>query len=125
MSKTSPRHINIRFRRWSRKSYAVFCSLGKVVTIGYLRKSAIQASMMKQHLTDEIFVSRSNELCYNKEKEKDKIEIDIVLSLFLSKITKPLQTQFVLANRCVYNSIINIFMEMPKEFFLFFRHLFL
>lgn len=36
-----------RFRRWSRKGYAVFCSLGKLVTIGHCCKSIADASLRK------------------------------------------------------------------------------
>lgn len=38
----------IRFRRWSRKAYASFCSLGKCVTIGCLKKGIADASLRKQ-----------------------------------------------------------------------------
>lgn len=38
----------IRFRRWSRKAYASFCSLGKCVTIGCLSKGIADASLGKQ-----------------------------------------------------------------------------
>ena len=37
----------IRFRRWSRKRYAVFCSIGRMVTIGHLCKGIVDASMAK------------------------------------------------------------------------------
>ncbi len=40
-------HYTIRFRQWSRKAYAAFCSLGRNVTIGTLRKSVIEASLSK------------------------------------------------------------------------------
>lgn len=36
-----------RFRRWSRKGYAVFCSLGRLVTIGRGCKSIADASLRK------------------------------------------------------------------------------
>lgn len=39
---------SFRFRRWSRKSYSVFCSLGKCITIGKLHKEAIEASLKKK-----------------------------------------------------------------------------
>lgn len=38
----------IRFRRWSRKGYAMFCSLGKCVTIGSLKKGIADISLGKQ-----------------------------------------------------------------------------
>ena len=37
----------LRFRRWSRKAYAVFCSLGKHVTIGCVSKGIAEASLSK------------------------------------------------------------------------------
>lgn len=38
----------IRFRRWSRKRYAAFGSLGRVVTIGCVKKGIVDASLGKQ-----------------------------------------------------------------------------
>lgn len=38
---------SIRFRRWSRKAYAVFLSLGRCVTIGHVSKSITEASLSK------------------------------------------------------------------------------
>lgn len=38
----------IRFRRWSRKGYAMFYSLGKCVTIGNLKKGIADVSLGKQ-----------------------------------------------------------------------------
>ena len=37
----------IRFRRWNRKSYSMFASLGKCVTIGQVCKSIAEASLSK------------------------------------------------------------------------------
>lgn len=51
MKKTKPvRHI-IRFRRWSRKAYAAFSSIGCCVTIGCVRKSVADSSLSKQKTT--------------------------------------------------------------------------
>ncbi|MDR1224566.1 MAG: hypothetical protein LBL07_17060 [Tannerella sp.] len=38
----------IYFRRWSRKAYAAFCSIGRCVSIGRLRKNVAEASLKKQ-----------------------------------------------------------------------------
>ncbi|MDR1097029.1 MAG: hypothetical protein LBL57_02745 [Tannerella sp.] len=38
----------IYFRRWSRKAYAAFCSIGRCVSIGRLRKNVVEASLKKQ-----------------------------------------------------------------------------
>lgn len=43
------RHTHsLHFRRWSRKSYAAFVSLGRCVTIGHLRKNVVESSLRKQ-----------------------------------------------------------------------------
>ncbi|MDR1379970.1 MAG: hypothetical protein LBJ47_00650 [Tannerella sp.] len=39
----------IRFRRWSRKGYAAFCSIGRCVLIGRLGKTVVEASLRKQN----------------------------------------------------------------------------
>ena len=38
----------VRFRGWSRKGYAVFISLGRLVTIGCLDKGVIEVALKKQ-----------------------------------------------------------------------------
>lgn len=38
----------IRFRCWSRKCYAAFCSLGRAVTIGCLSKGVTEIALGKQ-----------------------------------------------------------------------------
>lgn len=48
MHKTYRNRLAIRFRRWSRKRYAMFCSVGRQVTIGMLSKSVTEASLGKQ-----------------------------------------------------------------------------
>ena len=48
MRNTSPAAPTIRFRRWSRKAYAAFASIGRCVTIGCLRKSVADSSLSKQ-----------------------------------------------------------------------------
>ena len=39
----------IRFRKWSRKAYAAFASLGRCVTIGCLPKNVADCSLSKQN----------------------------------------------------------------------------
>lgn len=51
MKNTVSARYSIRFRRWSRKAYAAFASLGKYVTIGSLRKSVADRSLSKQKAT--------------------------------------------------------------------------
>lgn len=37
----------LRFRRWARHSYSVFCSIGRKVTIGHLSSDIVDASLRK------------------------------------------------------------------------------
>lgn len=48
MEKSTHIKHTIRFRRWSRKAYATFASIGRYVTIGFLRKSIADSSLGKQ-----------------------------------------------------------------------------
>jgi len=57
----------IRFRRWSRARYAVFCSLGTVVTIGCLAVSIADKSVQKSANVNTLSVSLSvNEFVDNE-----------------------------------------------------------
>lgn len=49
MHKKQANKKTIRFRRWSRKTYAAFASIGRQVTIGYLRKNVADSSLRKQN----------------------------------------------------------------------------
>ena len=46
--KTTLHPQSLRFRRWSRKGYATFASMGREVTIGCLRKGVADAALRKQ-----------------------------------------------------------------------------
>lgn len=40
-------NVMLRFRRWARHSYSVFCSIGRKVTIGHLSSDIVDASLRK------------------------------------------------------------------------------
>lgn len=48
MKKKQSYRTSLRFRKWSRKAYAAFASLGRCVTIGCLPKSVADSSLKKQ-----------------------------------------------------------------------------
>ncbi|EKU87850.1 hypothetical protein [Bacteroides oleiciplenus] len=48
MKKVQSHRKTIRFRKWSRKAYAAFASLGQWVTIGCLPKGVADCSLSKQ-----------------------------------------------------------------------------
>lgn len=78
---------SLRFRRWSRKAYAVFCSVGRCVTIGCLSKAVADSSLSKQ---------KGQTLANVGEPHQDKEPIDeedehlVDLSLLALKLIQPL-----------------------------------
>ena len=48
MKKKQPIRTTLRFRKWSRKAYAAFASIGRCVTIGCLPKGVADSSLSKQ-----------------------------------------------------------------------------
>lgn len=51
----------LRFRHWSRKGYAIFCCLGRCVTIGNLNKEVTDISLGKQQTVFRLSVSGQTE----------------------------------------------------------------
>lgn len=89
MIKQSKNRLSLRFRRWIRKNYAVFQSLGKVVTIGALRKSAIEMSMAKESGCNSSTSCITSPYGYKDSDEiDDGITDDICLSLILENLEK-------------------------------------
>lgn len=68
----------IRFRRWLRKTYSVFCSLHKHVTIGVIDSKIAKASIKKQSklLEDTVYKLLSCSFDFNKE---DFIEQELII----------------------------------------------
>lgn len=54
----------LRFKRWSRASYAVFCSVGRMVTIGKVAVGIEEASMVSlpDENQDEIIIVKGQYL---------------------------------------------------------------
>ena len=50
--------VSLRFRRWSRHSYAAFCSVGRHVTIGRLASDIVDASLRKEKSVHSRFFSK-------------------------------------------------------------------
>ncbi|MDR2968387.1 MAG: hypothetical protein LBV32_02130 [Tannerellaceae bacterium] len=81
MNRTATHRTFIRFRRWSRKGYAMFCSLGRCVTIGALKKGVADASLKKQKApAGKMFLLPADDF----EKETDEREEDTSGVLFQS-----------------------------------------
>lgn len=80
----------IRFRRWSRKAYAVFCSVGRCVTIGCLSKTVADSSLSKQKKVSLAVTELFHQDREAIEEEKDYLEDVSILHL------QPIQVQTVL-----------------------------
>lgn len=61
----------VRFKRWSRKRYAAFCSVGRVVTIGHVCKSIADASMSKQGWTACMQGAWSGNAAHSRERAEE------------------------------------------------------
>lgn len=69
---THPKSM-IRFRRWTRKAYAAFASLGKYVTIGQVCKSIAEASLNK---TTTLCSTRKTSDTSNKEPDSSPMSLE-------------------------------------------------
>ena len=81
----------IRFRRWSRKAYAMFASIGKCVTIGNVKKGIADASLGKQGnicASPDAWDFLSD---YTKEKEEEDTGQKLENEAFLQEQLNSLQ----------------------------------
>lgn len=85
---------SIRFRRWSRKAYAVFCSVGRCVTIGCLSKAVADSSLSKQKGENLSTVAESYQDKETIDEENDHLP-DV--SLLLLQLIQP---QTILNKSC-------------------------
>ena len=87
MNKQISKSQIIRFRRWCRKGYDIFCSLGKTVAIGNLRKGIVEASLKKQPGVCLLSVlCRPDRVDEEDDKAPDREVADRILSLIILEI---------------------------------------
>lgn len=78
-----PTAAPLRFRRWSRKGYAAFASMGRQVTIGCLRKNVADSSLRKQDSAQTGTTSDNNNNIFHPmtiEELKERVLAGIGLS---------------------------------------------
>ncbi|MEG1544070.1 MAG: hypothetical protein RR382_06045 [Tannerellaceae bacterium] len=63
------RPLTLRFRRWSRKGYAAFCSLQRTVTIGCLRIGICEQSLSKNCVLHASATRTATTNCSEDEEE--------------------------------------------------------
>jgi hypothetical protein len=92
---------SIRFRRWSRKGYAVFCSLTCVVTIGCVSTSISDKSLQKT------VSSCSNSICLNDTESHDKLKEQADLEIAVQQLQEMVlvEKNFESAAACGLNKI--------------------
>ena len=87
MNKQISKSQIIRFRQWCRKGYAIFCSLGKTVAIGNLRKGIVEASLKKQPGVCLLSVlCRPDRVDEEDDKAPDREVADRILSLIILEL---------------------------------------
>lgn len=104
----------IRFRRWSRKGYAMFYSLGKCVTIGNLKKGIADVSLGKQA---NVCTSFSVCLPVQEDNAEDKWDeggnpSEYMLQIFLIQLP---QQQAVDINSFFFLDTIYLFAERMRD----------
>lgn len=72
---------SIRFRRWTRAKYAIFCSLSATVTIGKLAVSIADKSLQKAvKVSLNSFLNTSSDESPDEKEEKAEIEAFLILN---------------------------------------------
>lgn len=75
---------SVRFRRWTRKSYAVFSGLNKVISIGHISAGISDKALIKNNLLTQISaVSFLVNVGPDAEKEDEEKEADSSITRFL------------------------------------------
>ena len=75
--------MRICFRRWSRKSYAVFAGLHKVIAIGHLSSGICEAANKKN---DTGLTNSSEETFFNTDNQEEEQEKEALLLLLSENI---------------------------------------
>jgi hypothetical protein len=63
---------SIRFRRWSRKNYAVFAGLNKVISIGRVGAGICDQAILKTNLLSASDAYSVENTCFTEEEEEEK-----------------------------------------------------
>lgn len=86
-SNQTHKQTSIRFKRWSRKSYAVFAGIHKVISIGALSAVISEKSLKKVKSGALSFLFFNNELFHS---ENDEAELEFSLNeIQLAVISTP------------------------------------
>ncbi|MEA4976412.1 MAG: hypothetical protein VB046_11820 [Paludibacter sp.] len=94
----------VRFRRWTRKAYAVFASLGKTISIGNLRVAMAGQTLFRGfERLDRIFTEQPDE-AFDSEQDPELLSTDF---LFTTEIISVPASQYAEAVGLMYIYCIN------------------
>lgn len=101
-------HINksLNFSRWSRKAYASFASIGKIVKISTLKAEVAQGFIKKSKSFTEI------ELFYNCTEEDDNNEHEDIVSTLIPITLTAQQSQLNNYYSGLLNKIFSLFISV-------------
>ena len=74
---------SIRFRKWSRKNYAAFSGLNKIISIGHVSATICEKALLKNNLLSVIsgsFVENCDTARKYEEQETDLSQLEILLN---------------------------------------------
>lgn len=85
----SPKRTSLRFRRWSRKSYASFITIGRLITIGRVKSIVADSLLRKQKRTVPPFNILSffleNALAELDDPPEVELSLQLTVPLFYNK----------------------------------------
>lgn len=113
-------HPSLRFKRWSRKSYAIFCSIGRHVTIGNLKNIIADTLLRKQRNIFSVFID-VNKVGEQEVTPLSAIPPDDVLQLELHLIPQ-LQNHIEYCGYAAFNNNHKYFLWLKASIYKAFSH---
>ena len=80
----TPVGLSLRFRRWSRRAWAVFASLGREVTIGMLGSTLTGQSMVKSQVPAGAMNCEEIQHLEEEQEELEEVQLQVVALLPVS-----------------------------------------
>ena len=107
----------IRFRRWSRVGYAVFCSLACSVTIGCLAVSVSDKSLQKAVGTAVVSSYEINSESDSPDKQKEPADLELAMQQFQEIVLSGKKIESAAACNLNTYLLFNQAVEMRKTHF--------
>lgn len=99
----TPVGLSLRFRRWSRRAWAVFASLGREVTIGTLVSALTGQSMVKSQVPAGAMNCEEIQHLEEEQEELEEVQLQVVALLPVSLAVPAGAAAFVLQAKILFN----------------------